>query len=217
LLSALPASLLFNGILFGLGAAMPLGPVNVEIARRTLRRGFAAGVALGAGACTVDVCYTVLYAVGVARFTSYPWVYWPLAICGIGILGYLGVTSLLGARQASRNPDLLEKSSPSIHGGYLTGLVMTATNPMTIVFWFTVLPTLAGPITAQPRRDLPIICVGVFLGTIGWVLSFAGLLSAAGRRYRRPWWMAAAADEIGGTMLLGLALLAFLRAMKGPL
>jgi hypothetical protein len=29
--------------------------------------------------------------------------------------------------------------------------------------------------------------------------------------------MAAAADEIGGTMLLGLALLAFLRAMKGPL
>ena len=34
-----------NGVLIGLGAAVPIGPVNVEIARRTLRSGWAAGVA----------------------------------------------------------------------------------------------------------------------------------------------------------------------------
>ena len=38
----LVAILLGNGLLLGLGAAAPIGPVNVEIARRTLRHGPAA-------------------------------------------------------------------------------------------------------------------------------------------------------------------------------
>ena len=41
-------ALLLQGILIGLGAAVPIGPVNVEIARRTLRGGFLAGLFLGA-------------------------------------------------------------------------------------------------------------------------------------------------------------------------
>ena len=39
--------LLLNGIGLGLGAAAPVGPVNVEIARRTIRLGRRAGLALG--------------------------------------------------------------------------------------------------------------------------------------------------------------------------
>ena len=160
--------------------------------------GFWAGVALGCGAVTVDVTYTVLYAIGVARLTDNPAVYWTLAAAGVAMLAFLGVMSLRGAARRWRGGGrLLEKSAaPSLHGGYLTGLLMTATNPMTIAFWFTVLPALAGTITTQPRRDLPIICVGVFLGAIGWVLSFsaaAGLcrpipqamVDDCGRRVRR--------------------------------
>jgi threonine/homoserine/homoserine lactone efflux protein len=204
------ARLLIQGIACGLGAAVPIGPVNVEIARRSLRGGFFAGVALGAGAVTVDVIYMVLYAVGVARFTDYPWVYWPLAIAGVVMLTYVGTTSLLGARTAARGHLLDRSAAPSIGGGYVTGLVMTATNPMTLAFWFTVLPALAGTMTEHLARDLPMICTGVFLGAIGWVLVFSGLLSLAGR-FRKSWWLTAA-DEIGGVMLLGLAGAALLRA-----
>ena len=35
--------LIAKGIALGLGAAVPIGPVNVQIARRTLRGGFGAG------------------------------------------------------------------------------------------------------------------------------------------------------------------------------
>jgi L-lysine exporter family protein LysE/ArgO len=197
------AKLLITGILLGLGAAMPIGPVNVEIARRTMRGGFLPGLALGSGACTVDMAYAFLYAVGVAQFTSHPAIYWPLAVSGIGLLTYLGVMSLRGAREAGRFDVTNAPSAPSLHGGYLTGLLMTATNPMTVAFWFSVLPARAGTFSAQPRHDLPIICFGVFIGALSWVFFFAGLLSQAGR-FRKPWWMIAA-DEIGGVMLLGLA------------
>ena len=81
---------------------------------------------------------------------------------------------------------------------------------MTLAFWFVVLPKWAGDISHQPTHDLPIIVLGVFTATIGWVVGFSGLLSFAGR-WRRRWWMIAA-DEFGGAMLLALALGAFLRS-----
>jgi L-lysine exporter family protein LysE/ArgO len=205
------ATLLAEGILCGLGAAMPIGPVNVEIGRRTLRRGFSAGFALGCGAVTVDVSYALLYSVGLAGYLQRPAFYWPITIAGIGVLGWLGISSLGGAARAKRAELLADVPAGSLHGGYVTGLVMTATNPLTIVFWFTTLPALAGTITEQPRRDMPIICIGVMIGALGWVIAFAGLLSLAGR-FRRPWWMAAA-DIIGGVMLLALAGAAIFRAL----
>jgi L-lysine exporter family protein LysE/ArgO len=207
--------LLLKGILCGLGAAVPIGPVNVEIARRALRAGFGPAVALGCGAVTVDVIYCIVAALGVVRLSSSPWLYWPIALAGVALLTYLGVTSLRGARSAGRAHLNGTSNRATFHGGYLTGILMTASNPMTLAFWFTVLPALAGSITEHPRRDLPIICAGVFLGTIGWVLCFAGLLSFAGR-FRQPWWLTAA-DEIGGTMLLGLAAIALLRGVARTL
>ena len=208
-----------NGVLYGLGAAMPIGPVNVEIGRRTLRGGFGAGASLGCGAVTVDVTYALLYCVGVARLTQFPWFYWPLAVIGVLVLATLGIMSL---RSAWRNLVLPRTEDPfsqiqpaSIRAGYFTGILMTATNPMTIAFWFTALPKKVDRMTGQPWRDLPIICIGVLLGALGWVIVFAGLLSLAGNR-RKPWWFAAV-DAIGGAMLLGLAIISLLRAMAGPL
>lgn len=205
-------TLLAKGVLCGLGAAMPIGPVNIEISRRALGRGFLAGAALGCGAVTVDVTYAVLYSVGVARYINRPGFYWPLSLTGIALLAALGIMSLRGVRGAWRSNAGSTLPAAPLHGGYLTGLLMTATNPLTIAFWFTTLPALAGTITVQPQRDLPIICMGVLIGALGWVILFAGLLSLTGR-FRRPWWMAAA-DEIGGMMLLALAGAALLRVMQ---
>src|SRR5215213_940832 len=60
------------GILLGLGAAIPIGPVNVEIARRALRHGFWAGVALGLGAVTVDVFYAIVSTLSFTKVLNHP-------------------------------------------------------------------------------------------------------------------------------------------------
>lgn len=82
---------------------------------------------------------------------------------------------------------------------------MTFLNPMTLLFWFTAVPSAAG--SAQQRGDLPIITIGVFGATLTWVVLFAGVLKALGR-WRRQWWMMAA-DALGGLVLLGFAGRAF--------
>lgn len=210
-------SLIVNGIVLGLGAAVPIGPVNVEIARRTLRQGFAAGFALGCGAVSVDVTYAVLTSLSLGRALNRPAVLWPTAILGTAFLLYLAFLSFRGAWRDWR-ADPLNGATPPFQGhrgGYLTGVAMTLLNPMTLAFWFVAVPGRVGLLATNPRRDLPTLCLGVFLGTLGWVIGFAGLLDKAGR-WRRNWWLPLA-DALGGLALLALAGAGLWRACRSLL
>jgi threonine/homoserine/homoserine lactone efflux protein len=202
-----------------LGAAVPIGPVNVQIARRALGGGFGAGFALGLGAVTVDVFYAVLTGVGVQKLAHLRALEWFLRIGGVLLLGYLGIMSLRGERDAWRCDPLTPGAGDSSPAGaaraYGTGLLMTLFNPMTLAFWFVAVPILAAPGNGDTRAGVPFICAGVFTGTIGWVVFFAGGLSLAGR-YRRNWWLALA-DAAGGAALLVFAALALLSSLRSLL
>lgn len=210
-----------NGVALGFGAAVPIGPVNVQIARQALRRGFLAGFALGCGAVTIDVFYAVLTAVGVQRLADNKAVKWSLRIGGFILLTHLGVMCLRGERIAWRADavtfGLDHATTPDAGAGraYVTGLLMTLVNPMTVAFWFVAVPALAGPVAENGARDLPVLCAGVFAGTTGWVVFFAGLLALAGR-FRRNWWLAAA-DATGGAALLVFAAAALLSSIRSLL
>lgn len=207
------AWVLWKGILLGLGAAVPIGPVNVEIARRTLRGGFRSGFLLGCGAVTVDVAYAVLVTFSIRPLLDRPWAMTALGITGAAILGHLGVMCLRSAWR-QKDMDLAGDDPGRPRRNYITGLAMTATNPMTLAFWFVVVPGIAGQLSANPARDLPLICAGVFVGAFSWVCFFAGfiaLVAIAGQRRRRRLLMVA--DAGGGLLLLGFALLAIWRSL----
>jgi threonine/homoserine/homoserine lactone efflux protein len=216
-----------NGVALGLGAAAPIGPVNVEIARRVLRFGRGAGFLLGCGAVTVDVGYAVVTSV-----TFLPVMGWPRVINGLSVaaglfLAYLGWGCLKaawgvhggggevisespsGARgegSGAGAPGLPPVSSPGGKWGhYGTGLLMTALNPMTLVFWFVGVPgAVARLASARPGVDLPVVCAGVFIGAFTWVCGFTtvvGHLRKFGGRQRWVGWI----DLGGGLMLLAFA------------
>ena len=98
--------------------------------------------------------------------------------------------------------------------GYRTGVLMTLLNPMTLAFWFLVQSSVRG-ITQDLGHKLPMICTGVFIGTIGWVITFSGFLGFLGR-WRRNWWLVAA-DGLGGAMLLLLAVVGLWQLVRQPL
>lgn len=191
---------LLRGCVLGIGAAAPIGPVNVEIARRTLRRGFRAGFALGCGAVTVDVSYAVLASLSLGPLLRHAWLERSLGVVGAAILSYLGVACL---RSALRPPDLAAGPDPGSARNYLTGLLMTATNPLTLAFWFAVVPSSIPPASAHPTRDLLLVCAGVFAATLAWVCGFAGALGAAKSLGKQGW--VRLVDAAGGLLLLAFA------------
>jgi threonine/homoserine/homoserine lactone efflux protein len=236
------------GILLGLGAAIPIGPVNVEIARRALRHGFSAGVALGLGAVTVDVFYAVVSTLSFTRVLNQPTILLIVTAGGAFLLAYLGIQCLRAARTAWRNDPLAVLNDPmhadtaeaeagggaatrrAAHSAYLTGLLMTLLNPMTLAFWFSGALVAGRSVGSAAMEDaqipkaaahhLPMICAGVFIGTAAWVFTFSGLLAWASSRTsgssgtaRRRRWLALA-DAAGGTTLLAFAALAFLRLVQ---
>lgn len=208
---------LVRGVLLGLGAAAPIGPVNVEIARRTLRFGRAAGFFLGCGAVTVDVIYAVVTSLTLLPVRDYPTVMKGLGLAGGAFLGWLGILCLRGAMRGHGREGAggavvtAPPSSRAKH--YLHGLLMTALNPMTLLFWFVGVPGTVGG--GGGNLALPLVCAGVFAGALSWVSFFTLLIGHAGRFGTQRW--LGVVDVAGGLMLLGFAAMAIWRVVSGSL
>jgi L-lysine exporter family protein LysE/ArgO len=197
---------LLDGLLLGLGAAAPIGPVNVEIARRTLRHGRPAGFLLGCGAVTVDVAYALATSLALAPVLRHPRVTTGLSVAAAILLGYLGVACLRSAfrpRPPDANGQPKEGNNhPPLARHYGTGLLLTALNPMTIAFWFVAVPGAAAPSVSAPN-GLPLVSAGVFLGAFAWVCFFTTLIGRLHRFGGQRWlaWI----DLAGGLTLLTFA------------
>ena len=201
---------LAQGVLLGLGAAVPIGPVNVEIARRTLAGGFLCGFALGCGAVSVDVTYAALTSLGLSRLLDHPGLRLPLLVGGTAILTYLAVMCITGAIRASRKQDSdSQVANVQLHRSYVTGLLMTLLNPMTLAFWLFAVPAASAQ---SPQSSLPLVCLGVFVGAITWVCVFSGALAGL-RRFRQHWWTRVA-DLTGGLILLYFAAITAFAAVR---
>lgn len=216
-----PGTAFASGAAIGFGAAVPPGPVNLEIIRRTTRGGFLAGASVGLGAVTVDVIFAVLTVLGtLSVLNALPLVRYPITVVGIGLLIYLGIGSLASFRQHLRSRRFLAEPSepvasdpagvlkPTARAGYLTGLLLCSTSPYQALFWLTVVPTVAtGGATRMPDvSSATALCFGVFLATLLWVTCFSGALAWA-TSLARAWWLAPAMDLAGGILLLMFALM----------
>jgi L-lysine exporter family protein LysE/ArgO len=210
----------------GLGAAAPIGPVNIEIARRSIRSGYLAGVLLGCGAVTVDVAYCVVASLWGRWIGQYVLVLRALMVIGAMFLAWLGVMALRSAwrsvgfasadrlRETPENNRFAEAdpTGPPASRHYLSGVLMTSVNPMTLAFWFLATPAIAG---SHRWSDILPRCGGVAIGAGAWVVFFAALMRFAGRMSRR--WTELGADIAGGVMLLGFAGYAIWRLLRGHL
>ncbi|HET7560610.1 MAG TPA: LysE family transporter [Limnochordia bacterium] len=110
---------LWQGLALGYGAAIPIGPVNVEIIRRGLAGGFWPAFTLGLGACSADTAYVLLILGGVGTWLQGRWVHAALALFATLFLGWLAGRSLLGAwrhRRSRRSRDVLDLKPVSAAG-----------------------------------------------------------------------------------------------------
>ena len=204
-----------SGLLLGVGAAVPPGPVNLEIARRATRGGMLAGAAVGLGAVSVDVVLAVLLSLGVLTLVdATPWLRVPISVAGVLLLGYLGVGALRNfARFVRRGPvdgePATDRDLPGVTPlrGYVTGLLLCSTSPYQAAFWLTGVPAILGHAGGDGGSALEsrvALCLGVFAATLTWVACFSGLVGAA-RSFDRRGRLPAAMDGVGGALLLGFA------------
>ncbi len=159
----LPA--LLRGLLLGFAIAAPVGPIGVLCIRRTLAQGRAIGFVSGLGAATADVLYGCIAAFGLTAVSG-------LLVRqqgGLRLLGglflcYLGVKTLLS--RPSDEPAAAE--GRGFLGAYLSTLLLTLTNPMTILAFMAVFAGLGVGRTVNGYAAAAAVVLGVFLGSASW-------------------------------------------------
>lgn len=124
-----------KGALFGYGASIPIGPINILIVAYALRS-FKLGFAIGAGAMLTDVIYLVLSHFGVSVFLKQNALFMEiLSIFGASFLFYI---AFITARSANKILEFNIASKQSLMRCFLQGVWINALNPFIIAFWISV-------------------------------------------------------------------------------
>ncbi|GAB4477250.1 MAG: LysE family transporter [Anaerolineae bacterium] len=177
-------SLLGKGLIIGFAIAAPVGPIGVLCIRRTLAFGRLHGLLTGLGAATADAIYGGIAAFGLTTLSALlvdqrVW----LQVLGGMFLIYLGVTTLrapaapLDGSETGHDP-----ARPRLIGAYLSTLLLTLSNPLTILSFIGVLAGLGVGAGAGDLWGSLLVVGGVFSGSLLWWLLLSGGVGMLRRR-----------------------------------
>ena len=186
--------LLLKGYLLGWSVGWPPGPINAEMIRRGLERGFLPAWTVGLGACSGDFLWAVAVSLGAGALMPLHGVRPLLGVVSVGLLLFLAWTFGKGAWkawEARRTEDKPVAAVPSrrfgsMRGGYLLGLTMALTSPWNMAFWLGVIGSQAGGERLRLAGSLT-VASAVVLGAATWGLVLCGAVQM-GARFATPTW-----------------------------
>jgi threonine/homoserine/homoserine lactone efflux protein len=205
-------SVLARGLLIGFSIAAPVGPIGILVIRRSLDKGWRAGLVSGLGAASADAVYGSIAALGLTAISVFLIHQGTLLrLIGGAFLVYLGVRTFL-SRPANTPPQATDKISPpgesGIASAYISTFFLTITNPLTILSFTAVFAGLGlASSTSDSAASALTLVMGVFGGSAAWWFILSGLTSLFRSRFLRPAAMVWV-NRISGLILIGFGLAA---------
>ena len=194
-----------RGLAVGLIIAAPVGPVNVLCIQRTIERGWKSGILSGLGAAIADTLYGAIAGFSISLVIQFLireefWIrlVGGILLMGIGVVYYRKPPRSLAAAAAH----------PYTNSDFLSTLLLTATNPTTVLSFLAVLAML-GLGKQRPLWQTSFLVVGIFFGSMTWWTILASVASLLRRRItdRTMRWMNRVAGiAIGGFGLVNVLL-----------
>lgn len=203
-----------KGFKYGMFLQLAVGPVSLLVFRTAGTAGFGIGLVLVIAVALVDAFYIAVAGAGAVYFLKNAKVQRVFLIISCTVLAIFGVYTILGAFDISFLPGIGLFSGVKSESVFLQGVLLTASNPMTILFWNSIL-------TAQTRRETMNNRHIFFFGT-GCVLStvvFLTVVAAAGSMINRflPDTLIRALHVLIGLVLIGYGVILLVRRKRKKL
>ena len=185
--------------------AWPPGPINAEMIRRGLSKGFWPAYAVGLGASTADFFWALLITLGAGVLVGLPGVRVAMLAISTVLLLVLCRMFLVGAWRAwkaARTGTKLEERRPldSTRGGFVLGITMALSSPWNVAFWIAVVGnTQSGDAMSLGASVLLASCVVAAACTWGLVLCTAVRMGA---KFATPMWDVVTQGATGVLMLV---------------
>jgi threonine/homoserine/homoserine lactone efflux protein len=192
-----------EGVVAGLGIAVPVGAIAVLIVDLAMRQGFVRAVPAAMGAASADLAYATVAAIaGVAvASTLEPYeraIELVSAAVLVGILAYRMVRLF----QRPDNPRG-DRSGHSPRRTYAGFLALTLVNPLTVAYFAALILGL-GDDALGSAWDKVLFVIGAFVASGGWQLVLAG--AGALLHHRLPERARLATAIVGNALILVLAI-----------
>ncbi len=155
------------------------GAVTAEALRRGISRGYRPALLIQLGSLIGDLVWAVIALVGLAvLFESVP------VRLGLGLIGclfmlYLAVKALADAKKGG----MPETDVGMERGDFMTGVVLSTSNPFQLAFWLGIGATTIASIAPNPTAEHYIVfMLGFIIAGVLWCPFFAYIVSV-GRRF----------------------------------
>lgn len=159
--------LIFKGMLIGIIASAPMGPVGVLCIQRTLNKGRWCGFATGVGAALSDIIYALLTGLGLSfllDFITQPITLYVLRVSGSAILLLFGFYCFFSK---PRKVKLINKQNRSFFFNAHTAFWITFANPLIILLFIAIMAQLSFVVPNHPL-EMGIGYASIFFGAILW-------------------------------------------------
>ena len=176
--------MMFKGLIIGIIASAPMGPVGVLCVRRTLSKGRWPGFATGIGASVSDIIYALVTGLGlsfVVDIIEDPIIaYWMKIAGSIVLLAFGAYTIICNPVNNIRQP---KPSKPgSIAQNALTGFLITFSNPSIIIFFGGLFSMFTFVLKDNPLPQV-VGYVSIVAGALLWWFGLTWLIDKVRKSY----------------------------------
>jgi threonine/homoserine/homoserine lactone efflux protein len=172
--------MILKGLKFGMLLQLSIGPMCLMVFQTSSSNGFLNSLNLVLAIALIDAFYIGLSGIGIATVLRKEGIQTGMKIFGCLILILFGVNTLSGSFDIAILPKIALFSNVSSRNLFFQGLLLTASNPLTILFW-------SGMFTTQVlenrwnKKQLVEFAAGCVLSTLSFLTCISILGSILGR------------------------------------
>ncbi len=170
--------LILSGMVMGLVAAVPIGPVNLICIRRSFAFGPVNGFVSGLGAALGDGLFAAIMGFGLTWIAQMIEGYAQIIeLIGGALMVWMGYKTFVSPPFPRNVDDKADKVGTNLFRAILSTFVLTVTNPVTLLSFgvmFAGLGGLAGG--AGSFNDASLVVAGVVGGSAGWWLALTTVI-----------------------------------------
>jgi len=199
-------STIVDGVIIGISASIPLGPIGVLVIQRTLNKGHLSGFISGLGAAFSDTIYAIIAGFSLSFIVGFI----ESQLLWIQIVGAVILISL-GLKIYMTNPAVQlrrqKKKSTSYIQDFFSTFALTIANPLAVFLFMAFFAGFRVVNTQHSAIENLLLIAGVFVGASSWWLILSSSVNLFRKKInlRRLFWI----NKIAGSAIVVLVVLAF--------
>lgn len=191
--------LLFKGIMTGVIASMPLGPIAILIIQRTVNKSYKSGLFSALGATTTDTLYATLAGFSLTYILTFLREYQTI----FQILGGLILLSLgfyIFQKNPTKSLEKYRRRGTNYVQDYFSTMLIAISNPMIVMIYIAIFAGTGLAFSLEHITDALQMILGFALGSITWWFILTSTINLFRHRFNLQvlWWF----NKISGSAIM---------------